>query len=46
VDHQSFTPREMKLKPDSKRPDPFALEQPNARIGAPRYYFKVEKGEP
>jgi uncharacterized protein (TIGR03067 family) len=39
------TPREMKLKPDSKRPDAFALEQENAKIGAPHYFFKIEKGE-
>jgi uncharacterized protein (TIGR03067 family) len=38
-------PREMKLKPDSKRPDAFALEQGNAKTSAPHYFFKIEKGE-
>jgi hypothetical protein len=39
------TPRTMKLKPDSKRADLFALEQENSKIGAPRYFFKIDKGE-
>src|SRR5690242_14795750 len=40
------TPREMKLKPDSKRPDAFALDQGNAKLmSAPHYFFKIEKGE-
>ena len=37
--------REMKLKPDSKRADVFTIEQENTKVSAPRYFFKIEKGE-
>jgi len=39
------TPREMKFKPDSKRPDAFALDQGNAKMSGSHFIFKIEKGE-